>query len=283
MPFKTIVNERTHMAVESESGRCLGAVGTNFYRNWVFPLYTPSGLTVVREFPYDHPFHNGCFVGQHPIKVGGREANYWAAPPRRSDTDAIFVNVGRMDSPKEPECRERGNGVRYVYKGVWRDESGEPVIDEVRTVDLFAAPDATICDMHSEKIAAYGPAKFPKTKYGAIGIRVEPRLLPAFGSVVLGDSGREGTADVVHEQESDYVAYQNQLPDGRTFGVCMHILNAETRGPWFIRDYGMALFNPTWTQSIEVPRDESWTLSLRIIAYDGKLTDERAQAWIRLK
>ena len=82
-PFEVVVNQRTHLAVHSGSGRCLGGVGANFCRNFVFPLYTPRGLTVLREFPFDHPFHNGLFVAQHPVRVAGRQGNLWAAPPLR--------------------------------------------------------------------------------------------------------------------------------------------------------------------------------------------------------
>ncbi|KKL75927.1 hypothetical protein LCGC14_2049980, partial [marine sediment metagenome] len=42
-PFDVVVNERTHMVVHRTTGRCLGAVGSNYYRCWVFPLYTPAG------------------------------------------------------------------------------------------------------------------------------------------------------------------------------------------------------------------------------------------------
>ena len=53
-PFQVRVNERTHMVVEAATGRCLGAVGANYYSTWVFPLYTPAGLTVVRaKRPYE--------------------------------------------------------------------------------------------------------------------------------------------------------------------------------------------------------------------------------------
>ena len=39
---------------------------------------------------------------------------------------------------------------------------------------------------------AYGAATYPQTKFGSIGIRVEPRLLPVMGGIVLGDDGRNG-------------------------------------------------------------------------------------------
>src|SRR5688500_13898876 len=76
-PFDVLVNRpgpgnpATQMVVERATGRFLGAFGTSFYRSWVFPLYTPSGLTVLQEFAYDHPFHNGLFVAQHPVHAGG--------------------------------------------------------------------------------------------------------------------------------------------------------------------------------------------------------------------
>ena len=62
--FEVIINAKTHLVVDSNTGICLGGVGANFYRPFVFPFYTPAGHTVVQEFAFDHPFHNGIFVGQ---------------------------------------------------------------------------------------------------------------------------------------------------------------------------------------------------------------------------
>jgi len=279
--FETVINQRTHLVVKRESGRCLGGVGSNFYRTWVFPFYTPSGLTVVREFPFDHPFHNGIFVGQHPVIVGEREANYWAMPPRRSHKDKIFTKVGRMDAAKEPKIESHDCGMQFTLENVWRDSNEEPIIDEIRTVNLFDTNDATVCDMTSQKIAAYGDVEYPQTKYGSIGIRVEPRLLPVMGGVIIADENRHGKAKVVHEQDSDFVAYENDLAGHGRFGVLMAILDEGVRGPWFIRDYGMAMYNPTWRKAISKSKEESWTISLRVVAYDGELTEERVRKWLR--
>ena len=294
--YEVKVNERTNMVAEAGTGRCLGAAGANFYDAWVFPLYTPAGRTVVREFPFDHPFHNGFFVGQHPVQVGERVGNFWASPPRRGWDDSIFVNVGRVDAPKEPETEISDAAVRFTFRNVWRDEHDEPLIDEVRTVTFRSTDDATICDMTSEKIAAYGAVEYPQTKFGSIGVRVEPRLLPPLGGVVLADGGRRGRAEITHEGESDFVAYENAgpavptqcahqgklqpVPKERAFGALLHILDEGVRGPWFIRDYGMAMYNPTWTQSISTPAGESWTVGLRVVAYDGALTDDRTERWL---
>ena len=280
--FEVEVNAKTHLVVDGHTGRCLGGVGANFYRPFVFPFYTPAGLTVVQEFAFDHPFHNGIFVGQGPVQVGDRAAGFWASPPRRSWTDKVFEKLGRMDTQKDIDITPYENGVQFVQKVVWRDENEEPLIDEIRTVNLYACADATVCDMTSEKMAAYGAATYPQTKFGSIGIRVEPRLLPVMGGIVLADNGRSGGVDVVHEGESDFVAYQNALSGHGAFGVFMSILNEGIRGPWFIRDYGMALYNPTWTGSVSTLEGESWKVSLRVIAYDGELTSSRSENWCLL-
>jgi hypothetical protein len=185
-----------------------------------------------------------------------------------------------MDTVGEPKIEPHENGVRFAFQVVWRDENEEPMLDEVRTVDLYATDDATICDVTSRKIASYGPVEYPQTKYGSIGIRVEPRLLAVMGGVVIADEDRRGLSDVVHEQDAGFVAYENDLPGHGRFGVLMTILDPGVRGPWFVRDYGMALYNPTWREAVSTPRGEAWTISLRVAAYDGALTEERAGRWL---
>ena len=147
---------------------------------------------------------------------------------------------------------------------------------------LRALPDANVCDMTSRKTAAYGAAEFPKTKFGSICMRVEPRLLPALGGQVIGCLDGElhrGTADeVANAKACDAVAYENDVPGLGVYGVCLMILDnrksasPDRRGPWFIRDYGLATFNATQNEAIAVPAGGGWTAALRIVAYDGPLT-----------
>jgi hypothetical protein len=67
------------------------------------------------------------------------------------------------------------------------------------------------------------------------------------------------------------------------YGICLMIrdnsASPDRRGPWFIRDYGMAMFNATQNGPIAVPAGGHWTAALRVVAYDGALTAERLAAW----
>lgn len=276
--YEMIINAKTHLVVGTDTGRCLGGVGANFYRPFVYPFYTPAGHIVIQEFAFDHPFHNGIFVGQAPVKVGEKEAWFWGAPPRRSFGDKLFEKLGRMETQKHIDVIPHPEGIKFIQKLIWRDENEEPLLDEIRTVNLYSLDDATVCDMASEKIASYGEVKFAQTKYGSIGMRVEPRLLPVMGGVVIGDNDRKGKVDAI-QGISEFVAYQNQLYGHGYFGVYMTILEEDKRGPWFIRDYGMALYNPTQETEITTAAGETWRISLRFVAYDGELTDTRIKNW----
>jgi hypothetical protein len=276
-----VANEGTRLVLDPRTGAAVGGIGANHFRPWVFPFYAPSGRTVVQAFPHAHPWHNGIFAGQNPVLNGGRTGNFWAVPPIRCEGDPIFQNVGRVQALPEIEARSIAGGAEFRLNCVWRDEGEAPFLTETRTVRLFAAGDAHFCDVTSTRHASHGALRFPKTKFGGMGLRAEPLLSPDAGATVIADQGRRGAAEVVHEQDSDFVAYEAGLPFGQggPLGVCMMIRDAGARGPWFIRDFGMAMYNPTWRDEIEVPENSSWTISLRVVAYDEALTDERVSQW----
>lgn len=278
-----------YLVVEHATNRLLAGIGHNDRRAWVFPLNTPRGLPVVQEYAFDHPFHNGVFVGQARIRQSGREANFWAfAPDWRQPDNYIFQNLGEVRYKEPPSMERRDGGYRFVYRSTWRDADLAPMLDEIRTIDIYDHGDATICDLTSQKIAAYGALDFAPTKHGTIGMRVQRQLLPQLGGqIIAGRDGhlRRGLADeVANDQACDYIAYEADVPTLGRFGVAMTILansaSDERRGPWFIRDYGMAMFNATMHDGIHVPDGESWTAALRVAAYDGTLNDERARAWM---
>lgn len=277
--------------VEAATGRILGGVGHNPHRAWVYPLNTPRGRNVVQEYPFDHPFHNGVFVGQSLVHRDGREANFWApAPDWRNPANFIYHHIGRLryghDEPAAIQPRDRG--FRFTYQTVWHDEDDRPLLDEVRTIDLYSGADHTVCDVVSAKTAAYGAVEYAATKHGAVGGRVQPQLLPFMGGEILaGHDGdlRRGRADeVASGQACDYVAYEADVPGLGRFGVCLIVLEntaaPDRQGPWFIRDYGLAMFNPTMREAVSTAAGETWTAGLRVVAYDDALTEERVRGWM---
>jgi hypothetical protein len=262
---------------DDATGRWLGGVGANYYRAWVFPLYTPRGLTVLQEFPFDHPFHNGLWVAQGPLQFGGETVHFWPAPPERRPGESLFQHMGRIESVGLPEVEPHDCGVRFTLQTVWRTRAGAPVLDETRTIDLRAVDDATVCDVTTVQTAAYGALHYEASKFGAICVRTDPRLTPVVGAEVIADGGRRGKAEVALAQPNRYVAYESQSSDG--FGLLLAVPGAQPH-EWFIRDYGLATYNPMFEQPRAVAAGESLRINLRVVAYDGPLTEARAQRWV---
>jgi hypothetical protein len=274
-----LAHDQFGFLVQNEAtGDWLGGVGANYYRSWVFPLYTPRGLTVLQEFPFDHPFHNGLWVAQGPIQFGGETVHFWPMPPERRPGESLFTHMGRIESLSLPDVQCHQRGVRFVLHSLWRSGKEEPVLDETRTIDLYRVDDATICDVTTVQQATYGALHYNATKFGAICVRVDPRLTTVVGAEVIADGGRRGKADVALQQPNGYVAYQSVSSDG--FGILLAVPGARPH-EWFIRDYGLATFNPIFEQPRTVAQGDSLRVDLRVVAYDGLLTEERAQRWIR--
>ena len=273
-------NQVPSLVFHRHTNRCLGGFGCTYYRAYVYPLYTPAGQPVIQEAPCDHPFQTGMVFAQGPVVVGQREANFWIMPPPRRASDPLWDHVGRMDCHEPPEIALHECGARFELRITWRDDHEEPMLDETRTVDMYSVPDATICDMTTRVVASCGAVEMPQTKHGGLGIRVEPRLLPFAGGVIVADGGRRGAAEVVHGGESDFIAYENDVTGPGPHGVLLSVLENGIRGPWFVRDYGLVLYCPTLHESVSIPSGEAWSAGIRVVAYDGQLTEERARAWL---
>ena len=285
-------DEMGHLVVESSSGRLLAGVGSNDHRAWCYPLNTPRGVGVVQEYAFDHAFHNGVFVGQAQIVLDGVLSNYWVIHPDwRSTDNHVYQDLGELRYQGRPQATALEHGYRFTYRTTWTGKDGRPALDEVRHFDIHAVADATICDLSSAKSAAYGPLTFRANKHGSIGARVQPQLLPALGGEILGihDGQIErGIADeVANAKACDFVAYEAAPAGLGTFGACLIVLanSASPRrdGPWFIRDYGMAMFNATMEEDLAVAEGDTWSAALRVVAYDGALTVERASAWAAIE
>ena len=91
--------------------------------------------------------------------------------------------------------------------------------------------------------------------------------------------GARGGAEIAIDQECAFVAYENQVPDSGRFGLCLMMLDGDAQGSWFVRDYGLAFYNSTRTESVHTEMGDVWTVGMRIIAYDGALTEDRVQRW----
>lgn len=280
--YEVAANESTQLVRNSRTGVFLGGVGESYFRPWVFPLYAPSGRTVLAAFPHAHPWHNGIFVGTNPVFQGERKANFWGIPLPRKPGDPAIDKVGRIELTHR-EIVPSAKGLCFRMATLWRDENDAPFLTEQRDTTFFETSDAHICDVTTLKRASFGPLSFPKAGFGGLGIRCEAILTVEAGGIMLADQDRRD-ASAVHEDFSDYVAYQRDLPEsqGGTLGVCLLALDGDRRGPWMVRNFGAAWYNPLCREALELADGATHSLSLRVVAYDGPLSQDRITAWSSL-
>lgn len=252
------------MAV-SPLGNPVAGIGHNYFRPWLYPLYTPSGRQVLQEYPFDHPFHNGLFFGWHPIRHRGREYNFWATPPQRSEPDPMMVNLGQVRTLESFVDHSNEAQIQFVQRTEWVGMDGEKLLQETRTY--------TICqpDMlsHAVKMETFLTCLTPdslvidQTKFAGLGVRLDPALTPKLGGYFINDAGDTGSAELFHGK-----SFQSLKIRSRNQNLELKISPEGFIGPWFVRDYGLVLLNPTSKGSQTLELGQTISLSVELIASD---------------
>ncbi|MBM3264132.1 MAG: PmoA family protein [candidate division Zixibacteria bacterium] len=238
------------------NGRPVGAYTIGYHRSHVWPLYSLGGVCVIQEYPPDHVHHQGLWAGQD--EVNGH--NFWAAGhPQYPSTRQISES---MDIAVE------GDAVTVSQHNVWTDVGGEPVFREERTVIFRSTGMENLVDIVSTRIADFGPVHFGKTKEAGIGMRYNPELEGELNGRIesaAGGVGEKGTFDT----DADWIAVSG-IMGGRHAGIAILPYPDGDRCPWFTRDYGITLYNPSRHRIIELAEGERYTLAARFAAFDGR-------------
>jgi hypothetical protein len=279
------------MAVDAARGRCVAGWGWHWYRPWLYPLYTPGGRQVLEAFPFDHPFHNGCFVGLHPVVHMGRHHNFWGTPPMRQPSDPLTEDLGRVSNASEPLLSARGGRELQAELDLhWLGCDGTLLLREHRSIHIESDHLENRVHLRCEWKALV-TLSIPATKFAGIGVRLDPALTPACGaryaavgrrgglnqsSVPQSHSGntwaeaavsaQDCSLEDIHGREHEAVRVESAANPDAGWGLLMH--TARPGAPWFVRSYGLALHNPLAEQGLELVAGESMRWSLGLVAYD---------------
>ncbi|MFM8865966.1 MAG: DUF6807 family protein [Limnohabitans sp.] len=270
------------MAFDQLQQRCLLGVGAHWYRPWVYPLYTPAGHQVLQEFAFDHPFHNGCFAGLHPVVQDGRASNFWATPPQRQADDPMLADLGRVVLAQPPHLWADAEQLGALLTLDWRAADGQVLLHEQRTLCLRPGPQANQLLVSSEWTAAVDVALAP-TKFAGLGVRLDPALTQVAGAryaalPALAGAGRDVSGlvrqaclaedvpvDALHGGMHAGVRIQVAAEPG--WGLVLH--QAAPAVPWFVRGYGLVLHNPVQHQPVRLAPGQNMAWSITLTAYDA--------------
>lgn len=193
---------------------------------YLFPVYTPAGVSVLDDFPEDHWHHRGLFWAWPVVEVDGHAYDLW-------------MNMTVKDrEPSPPVTRVTSDGAHLEAASVWEVE-GKPVVREHVRLQVLPATDVTrdfdvelTWEATGSPVTLRGSREVSKS-YGGFGARFAPReqtVLRADDETLSKDE--DLTPRRWAELEGAYSGKKAALritPDSKDLGVPYQ---------WCLRNYG---------------------------------------------
>ncbi len=241
----------------------LGGYSANPLRSYVFPLYSPRGVLVTQEAPVDHPHQQGVHIG---LSVGGHDLWNAGSGDRARHSQRLPRPLGEIVPQVDAD------GVTIIHGVEWTTVDGELLLHEDRSVRFGLAESFTHVHWRSAFHTVDRSVRIDQTKEAGIGLRVPPHWESYFGGKIRNASGAEGEA-ACFDSQSPWLNVQGAAGNGAVAGV---VLAAATEPyPWFTRDYGEHIYNPSRHHATELAPGEGMTWAVDVIAYDGDMTVEQ--------
>jgi hypothetical protein len=135
---------------------------------YVFPVSTPSGLSILDDFPRDHWHHRGLFWSWPIVEVGGKKYDIWMN----------FTAKHRPDKP--PVVKADAKQARLDVEDFWEVEGRDIVRENVRMIVLPTQGTSREMDIEltwtalKEPVTLQGSAERGKS-YGGFSARFAAR------------------------------------------------------------------------------------------------------------
>lgn len=260
---------RQQICVFNDDDELIAGVNLGRYRPWIYPLFTPSGQNVLREFPPDHGFHNGAFFGHYPLLVNDVGHNFWGAPPFRDENDEMGKHVGIVQSSLRDIVIHK-QCAQITLNCNWITDKKEEVIQEVRTYRLSVFPDyylfkttSILKNIHPDVIT------FEKTKCSGHAMRLSHDFCLVNGAKLY-KGAKEASVTEVHGQSvpDEGLVIKGSSKLRRSTSI---IFTKNSQTIFFLRNYGLTTLNPFFQSTMRLGEHEYFEFSSEVILSDFNL------------
>lgn len=247
----------------------------------IYPLLSPSGKRVTRDFPMkegnpaertDHD-HQRSFWLTHG-EVNGFD--FW------TDDDPCGKVVHRSGNVTTAD----DGSVIITTENDWLDPEGNRILSDTRRFQFRDADSRRIIDCDFLLKATDGDVNFGDTKEGSFGLRIAGTM-----KVDAKVGGKITNAEGLHDKEawgkrSPWVNYSGPV-DGDLVGITIHDHPSSFGFPchWHVRTYGLFAANPFGIYHFEggekrsgivLKEGKRMRLNYRVVVYDGEFDAELA-------
>ena len=258
-------------------GRQILGLSQGDFRNYIYPVFTPTGVLVTSESPIDHPHHQSVTIGADHFnchlpyssdKV--EEANY-----------SFYVNYvfqgrapGRIVSRSVDGAEIASDHLRLTQELDWQgpEEWGAPdrrtVARETRTIDVRPGDDANVIDIRTRLSPTQWTLRIGPTRHAFFTVRLADGLRVVDGGSVVDSEGRSG-GDAISGERAAWVDACGPAYKGRRAGIAVFPHASTSGSPWGVADYGTITVNPLLESSWELGPGDSVEAGVRLVVHDG--------------
>jgi len=257
----------------------------------LYPLRTPSGITVTRGWPFeeiegekrDHPHHIGLYFTYDEINGN----NFW----NNSKQPLPAIKHIRTELTTDAQ----GHSALATVAN-WIGKGNETLLTEKRLTRFIPGTDQHIIDVDIELEAVADKVEFGDTKEGMFAIRLAQWLTEntdakyQLGTGAYLSANGDEKEPGVWGKRAEWVRIEGNK-DGATVGIAILNHPASTNFPtyWHARGYGAFSANPLGqyafqrSRKVENPKPfglalrkgESAGFKFRVILYDGSRTKQQ--------
>jgi hypothetical protein len=260
-------------------GRAITALSENAYRAYLYPVFTPSGVSVTAESPIDHPHHNSVTVGTDHFDC----LFVYDGDRIERGTYNFYVNdtfQGRTPGRIAPVSLESNevsdNHLRSVQHLEWQGpiEWGAPdrrvLARETRTIDIRPGETSNVIDIHCRLEPTDWDIVVGPTRHAYFTVRMADGLRVVDGGTII-DAGGHSTMKDINNHFAEWVDLTANGPHGHKVGVTIVPRPSRLPTAWYAHEWGSVAVNPFLTGERSLSKGDHLVLGISLIVHDGPL------------
>lgn len=258
-------------------GRIIAALSQNAYRAYIYPLLTPSGVSVTAESPIDHPHHNSITIGADHFdclfmydrsRVERATYNFYVNDTFQGRAPCSIVSTA-VDSIEMGEYRLRIDQ-RLEWRGPveWGAPNRRVLARETRTIDIQPGKTANIVRIDSRLEPTDWDILIGPTRHAYFTVRMADGLRVIDGGTIVDADGRRAVQRI-NGNTADWVDLYGTGPHGREAGAAIIPHPSSLPTAWYAHDWGSVAVNPFLHEQGSLRRGGSMDVEVTIVAHDG--------------
>jgi hypothetical protein len=290
-------------------------IGDAVAKPYFWPLTASNGAAVTRAWPMepagpgdstDHVHQKSAWFCHGDVIPEGIELKQKVKGVEGVDFWSEAKGAGRIVCVGFDPPKNGSDHASVVTKNEWRTADGEKVLDETRTISLYALGESRLYVLDIDLLASVAPITFGDTKEGSMGVRVNDVIRETPGK--KGDKGGQGhltnaeakTGEkAVWGYQSKWCDYSGTI-DGKVAGIAIFDDPANKYAvAWHSRGYGLMAANPFGrdksgfpgtkgkTELVRIPKGEHLKLRYGILVHPGDAkegkVEEAFEKFVKLK